>query len=238
MLNITEMMGGEGALEARRKENYMMGLRVAMPGIIESYDAVTQTVTVRPALTEWLHDEIGNAAHIRIPSLPDVPLVLPRAGNYALTLPVSVGDEVLIVFADMCIDAWWQSGDVQNQIEKRRHDLSDAFAILGTWSQPRRLPALSLNSACLMNVQTGMGLEVTASGVNVQGNLAVAGDIAATGSLNIGGNISVTGNAGVGGSLTVSGGVGVGGVLSVTNISGNVNVTGSLSVNGTAVELV
>jgi hypothetical protein len=36
---------------------------------------------------------------------------------------------------------------VQNQIDKRRHDLSDAFAIMGVWSQPRKLAGYSTAAA-------------------------------------------------------------------------------------------
>ena len=33
--------------------------------------------------------------------------------------------------ADRCIDAWMQSGGVQNPMTGRRHDLSDGFALVG-----------------------------------------------------------------------------------------------------------
>ncbi|MGO4678219.1 hypothetical protein AB4Z40_35770, partial [Bosea sp. 2YAB26] len=38
---------------------------------------------------------------------------------------------------------------VQNQIERRRHDLSDGFAIIGVWSQPRALSDYSTSAAQL-----------------------------------------------------------------------------------------
>ena len=58
-------------------------------------------------------------------------------------------------------DSWIQSsvhswqrypqGGVQNQVECRRHDLSDGFAIIGVWSQPRVIPGYSTGSAQLRN---------------------------------------------------------------------------------------
>ena len=57
----------------------------------------------------------------------------------------------------MCIDAWWSQGGVQVQAEKRRHDLSDGFAIMGTWSQSRRVANYSATSAQLRS-ETGTSL--------------------------------------------------------------------------------
>lgn len=63
-----------------------------------------------------------------------------------MTVPIKEGDECLMIFGDRCIDAWWQSGDVQSQIDKRHHNLSDGFAILGTWSQPHKIENYSVNA--------------------------------------------------------------------------------------------
>jgi hypothetical protein len=126
-------------------------LRVACPGIINSFDSKTQTCTVQLALREEVIKEDYSTEWTNIPLLLDVPIVLQRAGGYCLTMPIKQGDECLVVFADMCIDAWFESGGIQNQIEKRRHDLSDGFAILGTWSQPNVISNYSINSAQLRN---------------------------------------------------------------------------------------
>lgn len=54
-----------------------------------------------------------------LPILPDVPVVFPGGGGFALTFPVAAGDECLVVFASRCIDAWWQSGGVGEPMEPR-----------------------------------------------------------------------------------------------------------------------
>jgi hypothetical protein len=51
----------------------------------------------------------------------------------------------------MCIDGWWQSGGIQDQVETRRHDLSDAQAFLGITSVPRAVTDYSTNSLMLRN---------------------------------------------------------------------------------------
>ena len=150
MRNIAERTGNEEEFYRRMGENWAANLRVAIPGIIKSFDSVAQTVTVQPAIRERIVSaNDGTLHHIALPELLDVPIVFPRAGGFVLTMPISEGDECLVVFSDMCIDAWFSNGGVQNQIERRRHDLSDAFAILGVWSQKRRISSYSTNSAQL-----------------------------------------------------------------------------------------
>lgn len=148
-------------------ENISNTLRVAMPAIIESFDAITQTATVRPAIREKIRGEDLTEKWVDLPLLLDVPIILPRAGLFILTMPVTAGDECLVVFADMCIDAWFSNGDPQNQIEKRRHDLSDAFAILGCWSQPNKIANYSTTSAQLRNEAGTAYIELKDAQINL-----------------------------------------------------------------------
>ncbi|MBG9773573.1 Gp138 family membrane-puncturing spike protein [Brevibacillus laterosporus] len=120
-------------------------MRVSVPGIIKKFDHETQTAEVQIALREHVQQEDLQYVWTKIEPLLDVPVVFPRGGGYVLTFPIKEDDECLIVFSDMCIDAWFTLGKLQNQIEKRRHDLSDAICIPGLWSQPRKLKDFSQN---------------------------------------------------------------------------------------------
>jgi hypothetical protein len=130
----------------------LQGLRVALPCKVISFDASKQTVTVQPILTEVVRLEAGIST-IPLDLLTDVPVVMPRAGAFVLTFPIQPDDECLVVFADVCIDAWWQSGSatLQQQMEKRTHDLSDGIAIFAPWSQPRVISDYSTTAAELRN---------------------------------------------------------------------------------------
>jgi phage baseplate assembly protein gpV len=157
------------------------GIRVAIPGIVQSFDATEQTVTVQASIRERVKQPDLTYKWIPIPLLVDVPIVIPRAGGLALTLPVQAGDECLVVFGDMCMDGWWANGGVQNQVEKRRHDLSDGFAILGVWSQPRVLNNYSTTSAQLRTDDGSVFVEVQESGITMQGNVNIAGTLTTSG---------------------------------------------------------
>ncbi len=113
-------------------------LRVAIPCIVVAnqdglpFNVELQTVSVQPAIQEVI---LNNAVRTptTLPILDDVPFCVPRAGGWSLTLPIAVGDECLVVFQDMAIDNWWQSGGVQPQPDGKlyRHDIGDAIAIFG-----------------------------------------------------------------------------------------------------------
>jgi hypothetical protein len=122
------------------------GIQTALPGIIQSYNAAAQTVTVQVAIKANVTTTDGKTGAQPLSILTDVPVQFPAGGGHGMTFPISTGDECLLVFASRCIDAWWQQGGVQPQAEKRMHDLSDGFAILGFRSKPRALSNVSTTS--------------------------------------------------------------------------------------------
>lgn len=177
----------EQDLKLRQTAN---NLRVAMPGIIQSFDATEQTVTVQCAIREKINMD-GDLSWQEIPLLLDVPIIFPRAGNYILTMPIQAGDECLVVFGDSCMDAWWQSGGVQNQIDCRRHDLSDGYAIVGLYSQPRRINNYSTSTAQLRNLSGDAYVELSGSNINIVGNSVTI----SANNVTIGGSTTIDGRS-------------------------------------------
>lgn len=141
-------------------------IRTAMPGIVTAVDLGKQTVSVQAAIQGQQDFPDGSTASVNLPMFVDVPIVWPRAGGYALTFPVKVGDEVLVVFGDRCIDSWWQSGGIGVALEPRMHDLSDAFAILAPASQPKaqQLANVSSTSVQIRNEAGTAYIEITDDG--------------------------------------------------------------------------
>lgn len=156
-------------------------IRVAVPGIIQSFDAETQTVTAQIAIRESVEDKTTlESKWVSINVLVDVPIVVPRAGGFSITLPVQAGDECLIIFSDVCVDAWWSNGGVQNQAERRRHDLSDGIALLGCYSQPRKVSNYSTTNLQIRSddgttmIDMGNG-EINLNATTVKANGTVIG---------------------------------------------------------------
>ena len=151
-------------------------LRVACPGIIKSVDFKRQTCEVQLAIRERMNND-GDLKDVDVPILPDVPFLIYSGGGYCVTLPIQLGDDCLVVFGDCCMDAWWQNGGIQNQIEKRRHDLSDGFAIVGLRSQPAVVTGYSPTTAQFRNKSGDAYIEIDGSNINIKasGNITING---------------------------------------------------------------
>lgn len=170
-------------------------LWTSLPGIIQSFDPDAMTVTVQPAVRALVRDEQGNQVEADLPLLLNCPTQFPSGGGCTLTFPVAPGDECLVTFASRCIDAWWQSGGIQNQPELRMHDLGDGFALLGFRSQPRVIPAISTTAAQLrsddgstfVEVAPGGAVTITApADLTINGDVTVNGKVTATGDVKAG----------------------------------------------------
>ena len=124
-----------GELEAFRRE-LLSACHSSMPGIVESFNPETQTACIRPAV----RFRRGGSEPVQLPLLRDVPVFFPGNRASAITFPVSPGDECLVIFSDICIDGWFDTGSDPLPPSSRQHDLSDAFAFVGFRSHPNALP--------------------------------------------------------------------------------------------------
>jgi hypothetical protein len=164
----------------RSRWQLMCDLRVAIPAVVVSFNEDTQCVRVQPAISENINVN-SVSTQVDLPILggadegdEDIPVMVPRGGGVALTMPIQAGDECLLVFSDMALDSWWQSGGTSNaQVMRRRHALSDAVAIFGLWSQPNVLTDYSISSAQLRSEDGSTYLEVLQGAVNAAQNLNV-----------------------------------------------------------------
>lgn len=181
-----ERAGGFEEAVRTALDSFRNSMWAAMPAIVTSVDLDRGVVNAQISIRDWHFNALGPLPFMTIPELLDLPIVFPRGGGVALTFPIKVGDETLVVFANRCIDAWWQMGGVQNPIEIRPNELSDGFALMGLSSLPRVLADISTNSAQLRTTAGSTFVEVTESGGL---NLRATGDI----SIVAGGNITITG---------------------------------------------
>ena len=183
------LAGGEQQAMKALSDTIFSMLRVSMPGIIESFDPVACTCSVQPALKGQVADALGNFKSAPLPVLVDVPVIFPRGGGCTITFPVKAGDECLVVFSDRCIDFWWQNGGVQEPVDPRQHDLSDAFAFVGPQSQAQKISGISTTSvqvrtddgSSFIELMQGGNVNITTPLLTVNGNVQVNGTVTSTG---------------------------------------------------------
>ena len=97
---------------AALKQEILSFLHCALPGMVVSFDAESQTAEIR-------------LAKKGLPVLRGVPVFLPAP------FEIREGDACLVVFADHDIDAWLESGEEGEPASGRVHSLSDGFAFVG-----------------------------------------------------------------------------------------------------------
>lgn len=203
-----ELLNDKRTADAMHLNSRMAQVWTAIPGIVQSFNAAQQTAVVQPAIRAIVFDINGVPTNVTLPLLLDCPVQFPGAGGYTLTFPVNAGDECLVVFASRCIDAWWQSGGVQNQAVMRMHDLSDGFALLGFSSVPKVINNISTSATQLRSddgstyVEVGAS-EITLNAANVNINASTSATVTAP-QINLDGKVNNSVAGGTIGGITVN----------------------------------
>lgn len=197
MLDLERVKDPDGVLRLAL-EAWQTKIWTAMPGIVEAFDADTNTASVRVAVMGQLRALVngkrtGPYQNVRIPLLVQCPVQFGRGSGLCLTFPLAAGDEGLVVFASRCIDGWWESGGEQPQAEIRMHDLSDGFFIPGVSSKPNAISNVSGSAAQLRNADGTVFVEVSPTGVKIKGPLEVEGDVNVTGNTEFTGTVKANG---------------------------------------------
>lgn len=151
----------------------------SMPGVVVSFDAAANTVDVQPAIRKTqIIDDVRT--FVDMPVLREVPISVPYAAvlGYALTIPISEGDPVLIIFQERSIDNWQERGGIQNPadpVTARTHSLSDPVALVGVIPDPNVIANYQTAAIELRNSDRSHRVTVSGAGVD-----AVAGNASLT----------------------------------------------------------
>ena len=108
-------------------------------GQIVEFNKTNQTAKVQVL---HIQDENYNTRmeeELEYPLLGDVPVVVMGGGGTYISHPIKAGDQCLLLFCDYMIDNWWVSGEAKPSIVPRKHDLSDAIAIVGLNAIPKAI---------------------------------------------------------------------------------------------------
>lgn len=135
------------------------------PGIVDSVSLETQTCSIQPAIMGRVQAQDGSYSWVKLPLLVDCPIIFLRGGGFTITAPLKKGDEVVVFFADRCIDGWWSSGQVSPQSEIRFHDLSDGFVMPGPSSKPKVVPNISTDSLEIRSEDGSQYIRISPNGV-------------------------------------------------------------------------
>ena len=120
---VSELSSAIDALIKRR----MLDIHTSMPGIVQTYDAVTQTAEVTIAMNRTKVDgETVDAI-----KLPNVRVMFQGSSRFQNRFPLVAGDTVLLVFHERDVDSWRADGTIGTPQTNRKFSLSDVVAIPG-----------------------------------------------------------------------------------------------------------
>jgi hypothetical protein len=175
-------------------------IHTCCPGIIDSFDATSQTVQVKPAIQKLFFPDGEDARWVELPPLVDVPIINLSGAGYILTFPVHSGDQCLLLFAERAIDNWFEQGTSSEPNDARRHSLSDAFALVGIRPRSEAVESYNENDVELrssdgsIKIQMSGGeIKLVAPTVRIEGQLSVSGSVTAQGDV-VAGSISLQGH--------------------------------------------
>lgn len=133
-------------------DDFRRGLWTAAPGIVQAYDATTQTASVQPAVMNAYYDEEGNRVAERMPVIHDVQVQFP-----SVTFPLKKGDTCLLVFCSSSIDIWSARGGEVDPRDERRFSLSDAVCIPGLRSRKGAIESVPIDATVLWGDDVRLG---------------------------------------------------------------------------------
>lgn len=183
MLNVKTLFSTEDEVWQKRSRTLSFNIHNCLPCIVQHYNRKQKTVDVQPAIRERFVGQDGRIQYVNYPLLINVPVAFPSAGKFRIELPISKGDECLVVFSDLAIDNWWKDGNIQNPVELRRHDLSDGIAIFGLQNQAkinREQSKAPSNKMSLFNSDTGTGINIGEYGIELVYYRMVEGELVKT----------------------------------------------------------
>ena len=146
------------------------GVHVACDARVLSYDAAKRTIDALPTVRRRLQDPTtGEVFYEDYPPLANVPVMWPTGGPFGLTLPLSAGDIVTLVFLDVSNAEFRASGQVSDPIDPERHGISYPRAFPGSFHDAQTFAASSATKAVLGH-KTGARIEFTSTEIDAGPN--------------------------------------------------------------------
>ena len=162
--------------EIQRRINH---IHTAIPARVLEFDPSTACGTVLP-LTKMI---LSDGTEIEYPQIFEVPFVFPQSAGVCIAFPVKEGDTCLLVFCENAVDRWRGSGTLDSQV---KFSLTNAVAIPGLFARPSDLITEATQSNAVVVGAGSTRIKVDSSGITLNGNVRVEGDLTVVGNINTG----------------------------------------------------
>lgn len=200
----------------------LYGVHTSTPGVVTAVGTFkgVKVVSVQPVIQQI--DTLDDQATLKaIDPIPNVPLAIPYSQTLklAMTIPVQVGDEGLIHFAERSLDNWLERGGIQppaEPVQPRAHDLADAVFVPGIQPVPYAIANWSEDAIEIRNEDATTALSVSEDTVAMRSGGAVV-SLPGDGKIYLTGEVIHTGDLTSSGKVTGVSGVETGAGISLDN---------------------
>lgn len=107
----------------------LLGVNTAIPAKVTSVDVAGGKCDAQPVIRR----KFASGEVVELPVITNIPIAQLRAGKAFVSVPLHVGDYVLLIFSQRSIDLWLTSGGSVDPKDPRSHALSDAIAYPGVY---------------------------------------------------------------------------------------------------------
>lgn len=177
-------------------QSEMLSLGVSIPAIVDSFDPATQMIEATPVIRRRRRLEDGSTEVEDRPKQIKIPLCTPyvRTLGFSITMPLSPGDHVMLIFADRGIDLWQETGDISDPPDVknvRAHNYTDALYIIGPIPLSDPIEDYQIDSIEVRNRDRSCALQLWDTSIQLRVpigsriNLTTAGDVEEIAVINI-----------------------------------------------------
>jgi len=171
----------------------LLNVNTAIPAKVTAVNVAGGKCDAEPVLKR----KFASGEVVTLPVITNIPIAQLRAGKAFVSVPLHVGDYVLLIFSQRSMDLWLTSGGAVDPKDPRSHALSDAIAYPGVY--PFSDPPIGASAEDLIVKNDQATITVKPSGeVKIEAPLKVeiiTGDlnVQATGNVDVqaGGNVNV-----------------------------------------------
>ena len=123
-----------------------------------------------------------NNKNVNLPLLTNVPIRYLKTKNFSISIPIEVGDHVLVIFCERNIDNWLLNAGINAPIDTRKHHLSDAFAFPMMYPETDTVPSFNSQDLEIKHKSGSPLIRLKNSGgVDIIGDINLTGDIQMSG---------------------------------------------------------
>jgi len=167
--------------EKAQQKQAAQSISVAAIVKVTSFDPTKMTVDVQP-----LSKRLEQGAYQTQPPILGVPVAVTKGGGFVFRPWYSPGDIGAVVFIDHDIDKTVADGSESEPNTERNHSTSDAVFVGGIVPGNAPISGLPGNAIALGMADGSCYIAVTAGGIEIKGDVTLAGKLDATGDVKAG----------------------------------------------------